>query len=301
MQSTLYLGIDGGGSKCHAVLYRQGDGIIGTGVAGPANPLQGYERALESILEAAALAAADAGLPVDATETMVAGLGLAGLNLRAQHQRMQQWAHPFARAYLSTDLEIACLGAHDGADGGVVIAGTGSSGYVRVGKLVRIIGGTGFPAGDTGSGAWLGLMALKAVFEAADGLAPPTALTDLVERHVGASGREVAERIAGATTSVYAGLAPLVFDAVRDGDATAIGIVREGAAYLGRMVRKLKECNPPRLSLIGGVAPSIHAWLDEDVQQALSPALASPAMGAVLLARAGDRRTAAGRRLASQP
>ncbi len=301
MDETLYIGIDGGGSKCHAVLYREGEGIIGTGVAGPANPLQGYERALESIAEAASMAAADAGLPADALGTMVAGIGLAGLNLSDQYERMEQWAHPFARAYLATDLEIACLGAHDGEDGGVVIVGTGSSGYVRVGERVRIIGGTGFPAGDTGSGAWLGLRALQAVFEAADGLAPATSLVSLVERHFGVSGRGIAERIAGAPTSVYAELAPLVFDAARAGDAVAESIVGAGAEFLGRMVRKLRESGPPRLSLIGGVAPSIHDWLDKDVRLALSPPLAPPAMGAVLLARAEEQQVAAGRRLASQP
>ncbi len=300
MDETLYLGIDGGGSKCHAVLYREADGIVGHGVAGPANPLQGYERALESIAEAASLAAADAGLSSDALASMVAGIGLAGLNLSGQYERMEQWSHPFARAFLATDLEIACLGAHDGEDGGVVIAGTGSSGYVRVGDRVRILGGIGFPAGDTGSGAWLGLRALQAVFEAADGLSPATTLTALVERHFGSRGRGIAEHIAGAPTSVYAELAPLVFDAGRAGDSVASRIISDGAAYLGRMVRELRESSPPRLSLIGGLAPAIVDWLDEDVRAALSPPLASPAMGAVLLARAEDRQAAAGRRLASQ-
>jgi hypothetical protein len=49
------------------------------------------------------------------------------------------------------------------------------------------------------------------------------------------------------------------------------------------------------------VAPSIDAWLDDDVRAALSPPLAPPAMGAVLLARAEEQQLAAGRRLASQP
>ena len=301
MDETLYLGIDGGGSKCHAVLYRQADGIVGTGVAGPANPLQGYERALESIADAALAAAADAGLPADALASMVAGIGLAGLNLQAQRERMERWPHPFARAFLATDLEIACLGAHDGEDGGVVIAGTGSSGYLRVGDRVCILGGLGFPAGDAGSGAWLGLRAVQAVFEAADGLSSPTALSALVEQHFGTGGRGIAERIAGAPSSVYAELAPLVFEAARAGDEVAADIVSDGADYLGRMVRKLRESRPPRLSLIGGLAPAISNWLADDVLAALSPPLASPAMGAVLLARTEDRLAATGLRLASQP
>lgn len=300
MDETLYLGIDGGGSKCHAVLYRADEGIIGSGIAGPANPLQGYERALLSIAEAATAAACDAGLPSNAVSSMVTGIGLAGLNLGGQLERMARWRHPFACVRFATDLEIACLGAHDGGDGAVVIAGTGSSGYVRVGDHVRIIGGTGFPAGDVGSGAWLGLKALMAVFEAADELASETSLTGRIEAHFGIRGDAIAERIAGAPTSVYAELAPLVFAAARAGDEVATTLVREGAMYLCRMVRKLLESKPPRVSLIGGLAPSISEWMEEDVRACLAPPIESPAMGAVLLALAETREERTARRLAGR-
>lgn len=301
MDETLYLGIDGGGSKCHAILYRPGRGIIGAGIAGPANPLQGYERALVSIAEAASTAIHDAGLNSDTLAATVAGVGLAGLNLPGQLERMRRWQHPFGEVHLATDLEVACLGAHDGSDGAVVIAGTGSSGYVRVGEDVLILGGSGFPAGDVGGGAWFGLRALQTALQAWDGIAPGTLLCERLEAHFGTRGNAIAERLAGAPTSAYAELAPFVFDAAQQGDATAIGILEEGADYLGRMMRVLLEHEPPRLSLIGGLAPFIGGWLDEDVQACLSPPLESPAMGAVRLAMTKGRHNAAARRLARQP
>ena len=57
----LYLGIDGGGSKCRASLYSADSRLMGTGVAGAANPFQKMEQAQESILCSARLALNDAG------------------------------------------------------------------------------------------------------------------------------------------------------------------------------------------------------------------------------------------------
>ena len=45
----IFLGIDGGGSKCKAIVMSGDNKILGTGIAGPANPLHGYEQAINSI------------------------------------------------------------------------------------------------------------------------------------------------------------------------------------------------------------------------------------------------------------
>lgn len=270
------------------MLYQAGKGIIGTGRAGPANTTRDYEGALEAVTAAAAAAVRDAGLAPESLAALDAGIGLAGLNLPGELERIAGWQHPFARAYFSTDVEIACLGAHGGEDGAVIIAGTGSSGCVRQSGSVRFIGGSGFPAGDFGSGASLGLQAIQAVLLAADALGPATALTPCTEAHCGASGIALAACFAGAPAGRYAELAPLVFDAAHKGDAVATGIVRHAAAYIAAMARNLLESEPPRLSIIGGIAAPISEWLDVDVRRRLAPPLELPATGAGLLAlRAG--------------
>lgn len=38
-EQALVIGIDGGGSKCRATIYAADDSVLGTGVAGRANPL----------------------------------------------------------------------------------------------------------------------------------------------------------------------------------------------------------------------------------------------------------------------
>ncbi len=55
----LFLGIDGGGSKCRAILVSSTNECLGAGVAGPANPFQDEEQAFHSVMEATGLALED--------------------------------------------------------------------------------------------------------------------------------------------------------------------------------------------------------------------------------------------------
>ena len=162
-QRPLYLGIDGGGSKCKAIIIDAHDNVLGTGIAGPANPFQDYQQTIISIVESAYLALADAKLVKSEINRLIVGIGLAGVNLPSIFEQMSQWQHPFAQMHLTTDLHIACLGAHQGGDGAIMITGTGSCGYSHINGQATMIGAHGFLHGDKGSGAWLGLQAVKKV------------------------------------------------------------------------------------------------------------------------------------------
>jgi glucosamine kinase len=70
------------------------------------------------------------------------------------------------------DAVIACIGAHGGRDGGIVIIGTGSAGLALVEGRVVKVGGYGFPISDEASGADLGLQALRMALRAHDGRTP---------------------------------------------------------------------------------------------------------------------------------
>src|SRR5690606_13168083 len=164
----LLLGIDGGGSKCRARLISATDQLMGAGVGGPANPLHGVQQTIDSITTATELALQVAGLPHSAMNQLIAGIGLAGVNLPSLFQIMSNWQHPFKQMFLTTDLHIACLGAHNSDEGAVIVAGTGSCGYSYVSGVAKIFGAHGFPFGDKGSGAWMGLEAVKAVLLASD-------------------------------------------------------------------------------------------------------------------------------------
>lgn len=284
-QELLFLGIDGGGTKCKASIADSRGQLLGSGTGGPANPLHGVARTTDSIAHAAAAALADAGLPPESMSRLVAGAGLAGVNLPSLHRVISQWQHPFAAWYLTTDLHIACLGAHQRDEGAVIVTGTGSCGYVRVKGTECMLGGHGFPFGDQGSGAWMGMEAIKAVLLAHDGLGPKTALTECIDRELNARGLAIVEAMAGKKSSEYARLAPGVFSAAEGGDEVARTILRAGADYVSALAGKLLEYEPPRLSIIGGMAERMRPWLAPDIAGQVAEPLGPPELGAVQYAR----------------
>lgn len=282
----LFLGIDGGGSKCKAIVMNENNEILGTGVSGPANPLHGFEQAINSITESAKLALIDAGLKHIKLNELNAGVGLAGVNLPILFEQMKAWQHPFKQMFLATDLLIACLGAHQGGNGAVIISGTGSCGFSYDDGSEFMIGAHGFPHGDKGSGAWFGLQAVKQVLLSLDGIVEPTIMCDILLAKLNCKDdTSLVEVIAGKAAAYYGQLANLVFDAAEQGDKVALGIVAEGAEYINSIARTLLARNPPRISMIGGLTPRLKPWLNKELQQQLSNPLNAPEVGSVLFAR----------------
>lgn len=281
----LFIGIDGGGTKCRARLFSADDKVLGTGIGGPANPYHGDLQAKASIVQAVEMALAEAGLASADAGKLIAGIGLAGVNLPSVFELMSSWQHPFKKMYLTTDLHIACLGAHMSNEGAVLIAGTGSCGYSYVNGEATIIGGHGFPCGDKCSGAWIGLEAIKAVLLASDNLGPQTRLTDLIANHLGVTGVMIVDKLGSAKSSDYAQLAHFVLDAANLGDEVAVKILHEGADYMSAVAEKLWETEPKRMSLIGGLSGRLTPWLKPAITAKLSNPISQPEFGAVYFAK----------------
>lgn len=284
--SELFLGIDGGGSKCKTIVMNKDNEILGTGISGPGNPLHGFEQATNSIVESAKLALEDAGLAHIELSEIVAGVGLAGVNIPVLFDKMAAWQHPFKEIHLATDLLIACLGAHDGSDGAVIISGTGSCGFACVDEQQTIVGAHGFPHGDKGSGAWFGLQGVKQVLLSLDGLVSPTIMNDVLLKKLNCKDdTDLVEAVASQKATYYAQQANLVFDAAEQGDKVALAIVDEGAEYINSIVRTLMSKNPPRISMLGGLTPRLKSWLADDIKGILEEPISAPEVGSVLFAR----------------
>ena len=69
----------------------------------------------------------------DALQRITACLALAGASEPVDLAAARQYPHPFHRVVLTTDAHAACIGAHRGADGGVIVVGTGSVGWGVIG------------------------------------------------------------------------------------------------------------------------------------------------------------------------
>lgn len=285
-----FMGIDGGGSKCKAILVDQKNNILGQGTSGPANPRFGLAQAMDSVLNAAQAALIDANLSTLSLSDIIAGIGLAGINLPYYYQQVLEWPHPFMKRHLTTDLHIACVGAHQKQDGAVIIVGTGSCGFSLCQGEKTELGGYGFPHGDKGSGAWLGLQAVSQALNALDGVEQKTRLcapllnTLQVNDAIGLS-----ETLSEGTSATFAKLAPIVFDCANQNDPVSIAIIQDGAHYLDQLAKKLIADHQLPLVLIGGLKEAFLPWLEPFTLAHLQDSQASSEMGAIFWARSQDQ------------
>jgi glucosamine kinase len=281
----LFIGVDGGGSGCRARIEDADGCKLGAGSAGPAAVRLGIDRSLSQVEAACRAAAVDAGLAPSSLADMDAGVGLAGIGRRGVADEIYARPQPFRSVVYVNDASAACIGAHGGRDGGIVIVGTGSAGFAVVrGREVKV-GGYGFPVSDEGSGADLGLRTIRLALRAHDGRIAPTRLTaDIMERFDGDPFAVVAW-MDHATATDYAKLAPLVMRHADAGDAVGRRVVRAAAAQVDAMVRRLLESGAPRIALAGGLASSMEPWLAPDVRRRLSPVEGDAVTGGLLLAR----------------
>jgi glucosamine kinase len=284
-RAQFYIGVDGGGTSCRARIEDAKGRLLGQGAAGPAATRLGADRSIQAVRTASEAAAIDAGLPLAALAQASAGVGLAGIDRKGAREALLGFSHPFRRLIYASDANIACLGAHGGQDGAIVVLGTGSVGFARVkGRELRI-GGYGFPISDEGSGAELGLEAVRLTLRAHDGRVTTTPFLLEVMRRLGPDAPALVAWAEQATATEYASLAPIVLGYAEAGDPFAEEIVAESARHVGVLIRSLVEFGAPRISLLGGLAPRLVRWLSPDFLHFLSPPEGDAVAGALLLAR----------------
>jgi glucosamine kinase len=285
MTDPLYLGIDGGGTACRARLTDAAGQVLGEGRAGGANPRFGLAAATEAILAATHQALGAAGLPAEAAERVHAGFGLAGVGQRRDRAAFLEWRHPFAAAALATDAHAACLGAHAGGDGAVLILGTGSCGLAIVDGLETRIGGWGFPVSDHAGGAWLGLEAIRRGLWAHDGVAGGSDLTEAVMARFDHDPEALVAWLDTAMPRDYGDFAPLVVEHAERLDPVAMALLAQAAHDAAWMIAALQDTGAPRLSVMGGLAPPVVRRLPEPMVEQLAEPLGDALDGALLLAR----------------
>jgi len=281
----LFVGVDGGGTGCRARIEDAKGCLLGTGIAGPAALRIGVDRALAEVEKACRVALEEAGLGSDALSSVHAAVGLAGVGRKGVLEQLVLRPHPFRSVVYAHDATIACIGAHGARDGGIVIVGTGSVGFAVVGGREVRVGGYGFPISDEGSGADLGLHAIRLALRAYDKRAIETSLTHDVMMRFHNDPFEAVAWMDHATATDYAIFAPLVMRHADAGDPVARRIIRDAAEQIDELVRRLSDCGASRVALLGGLASSMQPWLAPDVQRRLVPVEGDAVDGALHLAR----------------
>ena len=284
--TDVYLGIDGGGTKCKARLEDAQGNLLAEAIAGPANAARNLTGSVKAVLEASEKAIAKANIKGLTLNQIHAGIGLAGINIPQVKQAFLKQFLPFASWHITTDLHIACLGAHLGQDGAIVIVGTGSSGVAIHNDQQFEIGGHGFVVGDKGSGAWLGKMAISHCLETLDGITPNNLLSKQVINLLDCdSAYDLVNLTLEAKPVLFASVAPLIFQLAANQQEDALLLVNQAATYINKICHRLLSGNLERLSLIGGITQPLTPYLDSQLQAIIRPTQATPEQGAILYSK----------------
>ena len=290
---SLYLGIDGGATGTDLALEAEDGSRLRQLRLPPSNPFDiGMERAQAVLSDG--IGEICAGLDRSRIY-LFAGLsgGKTGGNVQSFLSFFEGFG--FRRAACDSDTVTAVAVGLKGKNGLVAITGTGSAICVARDGETEIVGGHGYLFDKGCSGYDLGLAALRESFCAADGIRPPSLLTDLVNE---ACGGQVSDRIHDFYNSgkaLIASFAPLVFRAAAQWDLSAQRLIAESAAALAALIRagaaRLAE-EDRRIVLVGGmthfetqIRPPLEAAL-ADTGWELSFCREKPIAGALFLARA---------------
>jgi N-acetylglucosamine kinase-like BadF-type ATPase len=235
----LIVGVDGGGSKTHAVALTLDGDLVGRGDGPGSSPHWiGVEASID-IVDAAVRTALGGGTAAQAN-VYLSGLDLE-VEVAAYTTALGRVAWAGSGTVVANDLWALLRAGTESADAVAVICGTGINavGVRADGATVRFAA-LGPISGDWGGGSGLGEEALWHAARDEDGRGPATLLRDAVLRGMGvASIAQLTEALHLGRRSLteLAVLSPAVFEAARQGDAVAGALVDRQAAEVVAFAR----------------------------------------------------------------
>lgn len=268
---TVMVAVDGGGSSCRVAAF-DGAGRMLTRVTvnGHASLSRGVEQAWKNI---------DSGLQQVRRELQKTPdwlpdrlvMGLAG-SLQETRRRNFLALLPDILAYtLVTDGHAQLLGASGGQPGICLAIGTGSVLHWLDENGERgMVGGWGFPVGDEGSGAWLGMRLVQHYLWHVDGRRQRGSLIESLAERLGTEVSDIQQWSTQTQSGVLAQLAPLVFEHAASDDSLALSLLDEGVGH----ALALLELAPGQLAvhLVGGIGERMQDRLAAQLGDRLQPA-----------------------------
>jgi len=287
MTQDIFVGVDGGGTKSKVRVEDETGRLIGQSVGGPANIRLSVDHSWQSINFALAeiLNSVDISLN-DKTKRFHVGMGLAGCEVTAAYQDFLARSHSFSSIELVSDAHIACVGAHGGKDGAIIIVGTGVVGYQIYEEKTAKISGWGFPHDDLGGGAFLGLEAVRLTLQWLDHRVEKSPLVEDIFAFFNRDLEYFIHWANHANSTEFARLAPLVINHGQQEEVAAVRLMKKAAHAIDRIGVTLLKTQPQmRCCLFGGIAPFVETWLSDDLRAHLCAREGDANTGAILMMR----------------
>ena len=198
--------------------------------------------------------AAELGISPETTRLV---MGLAGAGLSHARSQLQKRLSDFQGNQIVGDGYAALLSATGGSPGALIAVGTGVTALaLDAAGRTRALSGWGFPAGDIGGGAWIGLQVLKGHMRHADGLDRDYPLHDAVAAVVGRKTAAVQTWNVGARPRDFASLAPLVFETADT--SWSAQLLTRAATEIAALGTELGAAD---VTLAGGLGPRLAPWV----------------------------------------
>ncbi|HEY1722396.1 MAG TPA: BadF/BadG/BcrA/BcrD ATPase family protein [Magnetospirillaceae bacterium] len=276
--------IDGGGTKSRGRLFGADGRVLAEGEDGPCNPSTNLDRALTSTLALWERCAKTAGLDPAKTGDAVLSIGAAGLYVPAAREKFLAALPNFKRVVTMSDGYAALIGAGGGKPCGLMIIGTGVAGHRLWPNGFSVQRDAwGWVAGDRGSGAWLGVKALRHMLEVVDGIQLADGLSTRVLAYFGGRAK-VNDAISGIGPDRLAALAPLLLAAADDGVPRAVQTRKRAVEYLSALARVLDIGPSDALYAAGGLASIFAPMISETLGHKLATPQADAMQGCYLVA-----------------
>jgi len=285
--------VDGGGTRCRVRLCSALGKKLGEAAAGPANIRLGRDPTFGAVLHATMQCLGQAGLSPSDLGRVVACLALAGASEPSHLAAAQSYPHPFRKAVVVPDAQAACVGAHRGRDGGVIVIGTGTIAWAELKGRHYRVGGWGLPISDEGSGAWLGVEALRRVLWAHDGRIAWTGLLRALFERFDCNPHAIVNWASRAAPRDFGSLAPAIIEHASREDPAATELSRLAAGHVDDLAARLVAFGASRISIVGGLAAPMEPWLSSATRLRLVPPAGDALAGALRLARAAAEDAAA--------
>jgi len=287
LKNAYFVGVDGGATKTIVRIEDKNGQLIGEHISGPANIRLSPTQAWQSIHAGLNAILSDTNLDED--QELHSVIGIAGCEIPSAVEEFSKLATAFTHMQVLSDAHTACLGAHGGENGAVIIIGTGTVGIqIENGQMTQV-GGWGFPHDDEGGGAWLGLQAIRHYFQTQDGRDKPSALSEAIRQHFKFDDSYITFWSNQANSTVFASLAPIVIEQALGGEEVAISLLHASASAVNSIYHALchrqKTAESLSYGLVGGLARYIEPYLEKSLRERIRPAQLSPVEGAALLAR----------------
>jgi glucosamine kinase len=302
MVTKVNLGLDVGGTACRWVACDEAGAVLARGkVAGATahvfNPAE--RQRLGATLTQVAAALGSAGLAANSVTAGLTGYGSAvSDDIRAMLGEL--FGLDFTAILVMDDIVLAYLANFAPGEGHLVSAGTGSIGlHLGEGDDYVRVGGRGILIDDAGSGSWIALRALDALYRALDHSGSFDAVDILARQLFGEIGgndwHDVRQFVYAGDRGSIGTLAVAVARAADEGDAVAMAILHDAAVELSQLGQALvaRVGNRP-IGFTGGVL-RLHPLITAEIGRQLAGhdvrwLEADAGLAAARLSASGDAR-----------